>query len=206
VSCVLLPTQYIRCQACEALVKQAYRHIKTKRAALKPGHKVRVCVCGLWLGQPAWQAGVCVCVCVRVCVRACVRVCVFVRGCVRRLVCARGSAARGPLCTASPPRVLTHARMPPLPMAPAHGHPPTRPQLQESEIIEYLETMCDTSKPDGARAYVCGGKEGGWRKRRAAVCSVAATMGHPLSPDVSASLTPPDTTFLTPHRPVDLTL
>lgn len=33
--------QYIKCQTCEALVKQAYRHTKSKREGLKPGHKVR---------------------------------------------------------------------------------------------------------------------------------------------------------------------
>lgn len=32
--------QYIKCQACEAFVKQAYRHTKSKREGLKPGHKV----------------------------------------------------------------------------------------------------------------------------------------------------------------------
>jgi hypothetical protein len=32
--------QYIKCQACEALVKQAYRHTKSKREGLKPGQKV----------------------------------------------------------------------------------------------------------------------------------------------------------------------
>jgi hypothetical protein len=44
---------FIRCQVCEALVKQAYRHTKAERAALKPGQKVRLrlracmraCVC-----------------------------------------------------------------------------------------------------------------------------------------------------------------
>lgn len=33
--------QYIKCQACEAFVKQAYRHTKSKREGLKPGQKVR---------------------------------------------------------------------------------------------------------------------------------------------------------------------
>jgi hypothetical protein len=33
--------QYIKCQACEALVKQAYRHTKSKREGLRPGQKVR---------------------------------------------------------------------------------------------------------------------------------------------------------------------
>lgn len=32
--------QYIKCQACEALVKQAYRHTKTKREGLKPHQKL----------------------------------------------------------------------------------------------------------------------------------------------------------------------
>jgi len=32
--------QYIRCQACEAFVKQAYRHTKSQREALRPGQKV----------------------------------------------------------------------------------------------------------------------------------------------------------------------
>ena len=32
--------QYIKCQACEALVKQAYRHTKSQREGLKPHQKV----------------------------------------------------------------------------------------------------------------------------------------------------------------------
>lgn len=32
--------QYIKCQACEALVKQAYRHTKAQREGLRPGQKV----------------------------------------------------------------------------------------------------------------------------------------------------------------------
>lgn len=35
--------QYIKCQACEALVKQAYRHTKSKREGLRPHQKVREC-------------------------------------------------------------------------------------------------------------------------------------------------------------------
>lgn len=34
--------QYIKCQACEAYVKQAYRHTKSQREGLKPGQKVSV--------------------------------------------------------------------------------------------------------------------------------------------------------------------
>lgn len=38
--------QYIKCQACEAVVKQAYRHTKSKREGLRPGQKVRT--------EPGW--------------------------------------------------------------------------------------------------------------------------------------------------------
>ncbi len=37
--------QYIRCQVCEAMAKQAQRAVKTMREALTAGKKVRVCMC-----------------------------------------------------------------------------------------------------------------------------------------------------------------
>jgi hypothetical protein len=49
--------QYIKCQACEALVKQAYRHTKTKREGLKPHQKVCLGVsCCSSRFPPAWAS------------------------------------------------------------------------------------------------------------------------------------------------------
>lgn len=131
--------QYIKCQACEALVKQAYRHTKSKREGLKPGQKVGTPgVCAASYQDWMWVYAIII---------------LQLVGCLQLLPAGQTSAStpsRGLSCC---PHPLTAASAPPsssaLPASFAFLPVLAVLQLEESAIIDHLEAMCDPSKPEG---------------------------------------------------------